>query len=74
MNRDEINKRIQQENNRHQRVMLKLEKKKNKEKEHHQREMEFLQNQKAKCSKSKLKENSFDLEYFTKIIDLCSAD
>jgi len=75
VNRDEINKHIQQENSRHNRVMLNLDKMKTKEKEHHQREIEYWQNQKAKCSKSKFKENSnFDLEHFMKIIEMCLAD
>lgn len=75
LNREEINKRIQQENSRHQRVMLELDKKKIKEKEHHQREIEYWQNKKAKCSKTKIKENSnFNLEHFMKIIEMCLTD
>jgi len=75
MNRDEINKHIQQENSRHNRVMLNLDKMKTKEKEHHLRTIEYLKNQKAKCSKAKIKENSnFDLEHFMKIIEMCLAD
>jgi len=69
VNRDEINKRIQQENSRHQRVMLELDKKKTKEKEHHQREIEYWQNQKAKCSKAKIKEKYFTVESFDSIIN-----
>ena len=54
MTPDDIDKKIEDENLRHQNKILRLKKDEIKEKEHHQRTIDYLQNQKQRISKNKL--------------------
>ena len=58
MTKDEINKKIEDENLRYQNKLLELNKEIMKEKEHHQREISYLKSQKEQISK-----NNEDFEY-----------